>query len=127
MEVFARDDLPVVFALGGAEVRAKDVGGMTVWFYRLPAGADARPLLQGLPGDTCNCPHWAFVTTGKLRIHTSSGARDVEAGQGFYVEPGHAPEALADTEMVEVSPIVEARALREHLAQVAKELHADIQ
>ena len=53
---------------------------MTVTFYRLPTGADGRPLLQGLPGGRCHCPHWGYVISGKLRIHTADGAHDVLAG-----------------------------------------------
>lgn len=104
MEVFAPDQLPVVFEIAGAQIRSAESGDMTVTFYRLPAGADARPLLQGLPAGTCRCPHWGYVISGRLRIHTADGGHDVLAGQAFHVEPGHAPEAIEDTEMFEVSP-----------------------
>lgn len=104
MEVFGRTDLPIVFQAGEAEIRSQEVGEMTVSFYRLPAGVDGRPLLEGLPGDACHCPHWGYVISGRLRIHTTDAANDVAAGQAFYVEPGHAPEALEDTEMVEGLP-----------------------
>ena len=61
---------------------------MTITFYRLPVGADARALLEGLPGGACHCPHWGYLIAGKLRIHTASGPVDVEAGPAFHVEPG---------------------------------------
>ncbi len=121
MDVFSPADVPVMFEFGEAQVRSTEVGGMTLTFYRLPAGSDARPLLQGLQDDLCQCPHWGLVTKGRLRIHRREGPRDVVAGQAFYVEPGHAPEALEDTEMFEVSPTTESRVLGEHLRGFAQD------
>lgn len=115
MEILKPDDLPVLFEAAGAQIRSVEAGGMTVTFYRLPAGADARPLLQGMPGHNCHCPHWGYVISGKLRIHTASGPHDVVGGQAFYVEPGHAPEAIEDTEMFEVSPTAQTRELGAYL------------
>ena len=115
MEIFGRDDLPAVLEAGRAQIRSAEIGGTTVTFYRLPAGVDARPILEGLPGDSCHCRHWGYVIAGRLRIHTTTGPHDVEAGQGFYVEPGHAPETLEDTEMFEVSPTEQSVEVWGHL------------
>ncbi|MGE5290959.1 MAG: hypothetical protein ACM3ML_27940 [Micromonosporaceae bacterium] len=122
MEIFGPDDLPVVLEIGKAQIRSSEAGGMTVTFYRLPAAADARPLLQGLPGGKCQCPHWGYVISGKLRIHTASGPHDVLAGQAFHVEPGHAPEAVEDTEMFEVSPTSESREVWAYLEEASRAL-----
>lgn len=122
MEIFGPDDLPVVFEAGKAQIRSAEAGGMTVTFYRLPADADARPLLQGLPGGSCHCPHWGYVISGKLRIHTADGPHDVQAGQAFHVEPGHAPETVEDTEMFEVSPTPESREIEAYLAEASRAL-----
>jgi hypothetical protein len=112
----------VALEVGGVEVRAKEAGGMGLTFYRFPSGADLQAALRGLPGDACQCPHWGYVTSGRLRIHTASGAHDVAAGQAFYVEPGHWPEAMEDTEMAEISPVAELREVADHiLHQVARE------
>ena len=126
MEIFGPDDLPVVFEAGKAQIRSAEAGGMTVTFYRLPAGADARPLLQGLPGGSCHCPHWGYVISGKLRIHTADGPHDVQAGQAFHVEPGHAPETVEDTEMFEVSPTPESREIEAYLAEASRALQHGI-
>ncbi len=115
MQVFGPDDLPVVFSAGEAEIRSGDAGGLVVTFYRLPAGADGRPILEGMPGGSCPCPHWGYVIRGRLRIHTHDGAHEVTAGQAFHVEPGHAPEALEDTEMVEFSPAEDSHELGAYL------------
>jgi hypothetical protein len=115
MEAFARDELPVALDVGGVEVRAKEAGGMGMTFYRFSSGADLRASLRGLPEDSCQCPHWGYVISGRLRIHTASGPHDVAAGQAFHVEPGHWPEALEDTEMFEISPVAELREVAEHI------------
>lgn len=115
MEAFSPDDLSIVFEAAGAQIRSVEAGDMTIAFYDLPAGVDARPLLQGLPGGACHCPHWAYVISGKLRIHTANGAHDVEAGQAFHVEPGHAPETLERTVMFEVSPTKQSREIEDYL------------
>ena len=118
MDVFGPSDLPIVFEAGEAQLRSGEFGAMTVTFYRLPARSDARPLLEGLPGGACHCPHWGYVISGRLRVHAHDGPHDVTAGQGFYVEPGHAPEAIEETQMVEVSPIKESRELVGHLQRL---------
>lgn len=94
---------------------------MTITFYRLPAGVDARPLLQGLPGDACLCPHWGYVIPGSLRIHTRDGAYAVNAGEPFHVEPGHALETLEPIEMFEVSPTREAREGWQHSSDCSRQ------
>jgi hypothetical protein len=42
------------------------------------------------------------VISGKVRIHAPGSQHDILTGQGFYVEPGHAPETVEDIEMFEV-------------------------
>jgi hypothetical protein len=100
----------------GVELRTHEVGGgMTTAFMRAPKGADFRPALAGLPGDLCQCPHWGYVLKGRLRMHTSDGAEIYEAGQAFYWAPGHAPEALEDSEYVDFSPTDELNHVVGHL------------
>jgi hypothetical protein len=93
---------------------------MTVGFFRLPKGMDLRPLVRGLPGDLCQCPHFGYVLEGKVRMHTRAGAEDYEAGQAFYWGPGHAPEALEDSEYVDFSPSEELKAVLEHVKRQAE-------
>jgi hypothetical protein len=114
-EAFSPDELPVVIEADGAKISAKETGEMTFLFYRFAKGSSLRHSLHGLPGDACTCPHWGYVLSGRLRIHTGEGAIEVGAGQAFHVEPGHFPEALEDTTMVEVSPTKEIRAVGEHI------------
>ncbi len=69
MQAIARTDLPVAIEGDGVEFRTERVGGMSVAWVRLPAGADLRPALAGLPGDLCPCPHWGYMISGRLAMH----------------------------------------------------------
>jgi len=98
MRSIPREDVPVVIDDNGVEVRLRDEDGLSVGFVRLPAGADLRPATKGLPNDLCPCPHWGYMIKGRVRMHTLDGHHDFAAGEAFYWAPGHAPEALEDSE-----------------------------
>lgn len=116
MQAISKADAPVAIEGDGLELRTQAMGGgMSAVFVRLPAGADLRPALTGLPDDLCQCPHWGYVLHGRVRMHTSDGARDYEAGQAYYWAPGHAPEALEDSEYVEFSPTGELDHVLDHV------------
>lgn len=48
MRSIPREDVPVVIANNGVEVRLRHEDGLSVGFVRLPAGADLRPATKGL-------------------------------------------------------------------------------
>jgi hypothetical protein len=48
-------------------------------------------------------------------MHTESGEDTYAAGQAFYWDPGHAPEALEDSEYVDFSPTREFNPVIEHI------------
>jgi len=48
-------------------------------------------------------------------MKTNGGSSDYEAGRAFYWGPGHAPEALEDTEYVDFSPTEEFEKVIAHL------------
>jgi len=110
--------LPVVVEEADVEIRAGEAGELTISRVTLAQGHDARAVFRGLPDDLCQCPHWGYVIKGRLRVWTKDGASDVRAGQAFYWPPGHAPEALEDSEFLEISPTDQLRSLYEHLAAV---------
>jgi hypothetical protein len=90
-----------------------------VGFVRLPAGADLRAVTKGLPDDLCPCPHWGYMLKGRVRMHTTHGHQDFAAGEAFYWAPGHAPEALEDSEYVDFSPTHEFQRVLDHLTGTA--------
>jgi hypothetical protein len=112
------DRLPVVVDQGEVEIRAREAGELTISRVKLRRGHDARPLFNGLPGDLCQCPHWGYIIKGRLRVWTADGASEFQQGQAFYWPPGHAPEALEDSEFLEISPTRQLQALYEHLTRL---------
>jgi hypothetical protein len=119
MEAFTRERMSVAMEGDGLEIRLDEAGEMTVGFFRFPGGTDLRPLLHGLEGDLCQCPHWGYMLKGTLRMHTPAGPMDYQAGQAFYWGPGHAPEALEDVEYVDFSPTQELKTVLDHVKQQA--------
>jgi hypothetical protein len=116
MQAIQRCDMPIAIADGGVEVRVQDHAGLMIGFVRLPAGADLRPATKGLPDDLCPCPHWGYMLKGTIRMHTVDGHQDFVAGEAFYWAPGHAPEAIEDSEYVDFSPRDEFQPVLDHLA-----------
>ncbi len=116
MKAIARTEAPVAIEGDGVEFRKEPIGGgMTVAFVHLPAGADLRPALVGLPDDMCPCPHWGYLISGRLRMHIQGGAEDYRAGEAFYWAAGHAPEALEDVDYVDFSPSEELDQIIDHI------------
>lgn len=114
------DRLPVVVDEGEVEIRAVEAGDLTISRVKLAKGHDARARFKGLPDDLCQCPHWGYVIKGSLRVWTADGSSDIVAGQAFFWPPGHAPEALEETEFLEISPTDELQALYTHLAALGE-------
>lgn len=115
MGVIKREDVPVAIQDDNAELRMSEVGEMTVAFMRLKKGADFAPALVGLPDDLCQCPHWGYLLKGRIKMKTKDGEEIYEAGQAFYWPPGHAPEALEDSEYVDFSPTEEFNTVIRHI------------
>jgi hypothetical protein len=102
--------------------RADDVDGYTVNFVTFHEDVDATPLLKGLPDDRCQCPHWGYVISGRLKFRFADHEEVFEAGDAFYAPPGHAPvQHEPGTEIVQFSP---AEELRETEAAMMRNMQA---
>lgn len=99
-----RENMPLVFSLGETETRLVDWGDMTAAFQRIPAGLESASLFENLPQGECPSAHWGYVFKGRIRFRWRDGEEIIEAGQAYYVPPGHTAEFLEDTEVVEFSP-----------------------
>jgi hypothetical protein len=106
---------------GLAEDRHEDIEGYTIDFVSIHQDVDLTPMLRGLPGDRCPCPHWGYVFKGRLTIRYADHEEVLEAHDAFYLPPGHAPVAKAGTEFVQFSPVAE---LAEVHAVIAKNMQA---
>jgi hypothetical protein len=96
---------------GAVQDRHEDVGDYTINFVSFRQDVDGTPLLKGLPGDSCNCPHWGYVLKGKVTYRFADHEEVTEAGDAFYTPPGHIPVAEAGAEFVQFSPSLELQAV----------------
>lgn len=99
-----RGVLPVAFEQGELISRQAEWGGMTIAVEQAPIGANTRPLFEGLPGNSCQCPHWGYLISGKMRVIYDDREELIEAGEVYYLAPGHNTECVEVGEVVEFSP-----------------------
>ena len=98
-------DLPIAHEALGEMVRGQDWGGTTSAYMEYPAGLDFAPLLEGLEGDHCQCPHWGYLIEGRIRVSYQDGTEEVvEAGDLYYWPSGHTIVVEEGVRMVEFSP-----------------------
>jgi hypothetical protein len=121
MPKVSKDSAAHVDQYGPVADRHEDVDGYTVSFASFGVDIDGTPLLKGLPGDACPCPHWGYVLKGRLTYRFADHEEVFEAGDAFYLPPGHIPLADAGSELVQFSPSEELRAVD---AVIAKNMQA---
>lgn len=56
------------------------VEGYTVDFVTIKETMDLAPMLAGLPGGHCSCPHWGYVLKGRIEIRYDDREETAEAG-----------------------------------------------
>jgi Cupin domain len=87
-----------------------ELDGYSADFLTFREDMDATPLLKGLPNDECQCPHWGYVLKGTLRYRVGDREEVFEAGDAFYLPPGHIPvQNDPGSEFVQFSPTKELR------------------
>jgi hypothetical protein len=109
-------------SLDGLEVWQEHFdGGYTVCFESHSTDADLAVLFRGLPDDRCQVPRFGYVVAGAMTFRFADHEETYEAGEAYYVPPGHTPVHHAGAEIVEFSPTDE---LTRTLAVVMENLHA---
>jgi len=89
----------------GLDVRLDHLeGGYSVCFEKHTADAELGAMFRGLPDDRCPLPRWGYVLSGKVRFIFPGNEETFEAGDAYYVPPGHIPVYFAGSEIVEFSP-----------------------
>lgn len=100
----SKGDIPVAVNVPEATIRQAEWGGINVEIGEIAGDLDVAPLFQGLPNDECQCPHWGYVIKGTLRYRSRDREEVFNAGDAYYVFPGHIPVFEAGLEYVEFSP-----------------------
>jgi hypothetical protein len=93
---------------GPVSEQSDDTAGYTANFVQFHEDIDATPLMKGLPDDRCQCPHWGYVISGRVHFRFADHEEMFEAGDAFYLPPGHVPFSHEPgTEIVQWSPTEE--------------------
>ncbi len=107
-----------VESMPGFEGHYLDVDGYTLGFESIDEAMDATPMYKGLPDDLCQSHHWGYVISGRMIMHRPEGDLVVEAGEAYYVGPGHTGETgLPGTKVIEFSPTEEYQRTMEVMAK----------
>jgi hypothetical protein len=101
---YSKVDLPVAIKAPQGTWSEIECEGMFMEYVSFQQEVDPSPLLRGLPDDRCPCPHWGYVLQGQIRVTFADHEEVYNAGDMFYVAPGHRPVFEANTEFVEFSP-----------------------
>jgi len=117
MPKVSKDSTAETTDFGVAEDRSSDLEGYTVNFVSIRESHDLAPMLKSLPGGHCSCPHWGYLFKGRITVRYDDHEEVFEAGDAFYMPPGHAPAAEAGSEFVQFSP---ADQLAATVAAIAK-------
>jgi hypothetical protein len=99
------------------DARSDEIAGYRVDLVTIRQTHDLAAMLKGLPDDRCPCPHWGYVLKGRLTWRFADGEEIYEAGDAFYVPPGHVPEAEAGSEFVQFSPADQFREVAEAMGR----------
>lgn len=111
-----RDTLPDRINKDGVRIQSADWADLNVSHIHFPAGADATPLLEGMPGDLCPVPHWGMVLQGSIKVDYADGTSEkVTQGEVYYWPPGHTVSVDEDYKAIEFSPAKEMGELLEHV------------
>jgi quercetin dioxygenase-like cupin family protein len=121
MPKVSRESASRVTDHGPLEERREDLEGTAVQFITTRVDLDATPLMKGLPDDRCSSPHWGYVFKGRLTFDCGDHEEVFEAGDAFYLGPGHIPTGSEPgTEYLQFSPADELQIVSETLTRNAQ-------
>jgi hypothetical protein len=108
--------------LCGRGFRSVHWGDMEVGLTSCAPG-DHTAAYQGLPGGVCQCPHYGYVFTGRIRcVYPGTGWPDeiAESGEAYFFPAGHALIYEADTEALELNPAAALQTVMDHFEALAR-------
>ncbi|WP_218165496.1 hypothetical protein [Methanolobus zinderi] len=103
----SKNDLPKTMESKELITREAEWGDMHVGYETYDKDSEWEPLHKGLPDDLCQCPHWGYLLKGRMKVKYKDHEEIVNAGEVYYMEPGHVPFMEAGTELMEFSPMAE--------------------
>ncbi len=116
MPTTSKDTATRIADYGEAIDRTEEMDGYTCSFTTITQDSDLAPILAKLPTGNCQCPHWGYVTAGRITVTYGDKVEIIEAGDAFYMSPGHAPAAVRGTEFVMFSPTEELAVTEQAIA-----------
>ncbi|HUI01489.1 MAG TPA: hypothetical protein VLX56_07655 [Nitrososphaerales archaeon] len=117
----SKKDLPKTVDVEELTIRETDWGEIHVSLITCHKQLDISPVLKGLPGDLCQCPHWGMILKGKKVVKYRDHEEVLNGGDAYYMMPGHTTITEAGTEWLEFSP---ARELKKTDKVVQRNLRA---
>lgn len=110
---------------GGLAIQEAKWGDMHLGIETYNEKIDLTPFFKGLPNDRCQSPHWGYMVKGSMRVKYEDNEEVINAGDAYYLPPGHLAIVEAGSEMVEFSPKEEYQKVHEaverNLALMQKE------
>ena len=86
---------------GVLDAYSHEIDGWTISMETHLNDLDAAFLFKGAPNDQCQAPHIGYVLKGKYGMRIADGVEEVfEAGDAFFIGPGHTPIIFAGCEIV---------------------------
>ena len=77
-----------------------EIDGWTISMETHLTDLDAAFLFKGATDDQCQAPHMGYVLKGKYGMRIAEGVAVCEAGDAFFIGPGHTPIIFAGCEVV---------------------------
>lgn len=113
MPSLSKQSATLVEEFGVAGDRHDDPNGYSVNFVTICQDHGLAPMLSGLPGGNCQCPHWGHGFKGRPTIRYPDREETVQADEAFYISQGHTPAAEGGTKFVPCSPAEQLAATTE--------------
>ena len=112
-------DIPVAMEVPGVRIASSGGwGGMVFEHIECTDRMDVGPMMEGLPGDLCPCPHWGYMLKGAFHTQYSDNTEEVVTeGDAFYMPAPHTGWFEAGSTMILFSPEAEATQVAEHVAR----------
>ena len=116
---FKLENLPVIVEAPGTKMQIQHgLGNMAVAYNEFPPMPQSPNLLEGLPNDSCPCPHWGYMLKGSMHIRYDDGEEElVKAGEVFYFPAGHTGWSEEEVAWIEFSPEKEMNMVMDHIGK----------